>query len=56
MPDKRRELTRQALTIAHDQVASDMLYTEIVNWAMRNNVDAAIRQDAYVMLQWVKLN
>ena len=55
-PDKRRDLTRQALTIAHDQVASDMLYTEIVNWAMRRNVDAAIRQDSYVMLQWVKLN
>ncbi len=55
-PARRAELTRRALQIARDQVASVMLYTETVSWAMKASVDAAIRQDSYVMLQWVKVN
>ena len=53
-PARRTELTSQALKIARDQVASVMLYTETVSWAMKASVDAAVRQDSYVMLQWVK--
>jgi peptide/nickel transport system substrate-binding protein len=55
-PARRAVLTGDALALAHDEVASDMLYTETVNWAMKRNITAAVRQDSYVMLQWVNVD
>ncbi len=55
-PGRRQALLHDALSIARDQVASVMLYTETVSWAMKRTVDAAVRQDSYVMLQWVTVH
>jgi len=55
-PAQRNTLYHQALQIARDNVHAVYLHTQMVTWGARANVQARIRQDAIVSLEYVRVN
>ena len=55
-PAKRRELYRQAITLARDDLADLRLYHQAINWAMKSGIDATLRSDNFVHLKWITVD
>jgi len=53
--DERRALMVQAATMAKDDVAYAPLHTQILTWAMKDNVEAVVRPDNILEIRWLEM-
>lgn len=53
--EKRRAVAREALTLEKDEYLHIALLQPMFSWAMKKNVNAVVRPDNRLTLEWVTM-